>query len=182
MSRPRSSASRVSVFDACALSRRNSSIRARMVAKSSAARGRVTSPPQNLTEPFSGSHGVSGWVCPVKGSPTSRTQGCRRKQKSSDRSEEAEGAFDQSGGCRRPISIAVEIVDRNCRIHNLMVELITIPAGEPRQNSLDGWFILAQSAEHSFDGGCCTEAPDSRGAVLLQPKIASASLQREIAG
>ena len=135
MLRPRSSASRVSVFDACALSRRSSSIRARMVAKSSAARGRVTSPPQNLTEPFSGSHGVSGWVCPVKGSPTSRTQGCRRKQKSSDRSEEAEGAFDQTGGRRRPISIAVEIVDRNCRILNLIVRLITIPAGEPRQNN-----------------------------------------------
>jgi hypothetical protein len=59
---------------------------------------------------------------------------------------------------------------------------MTIPAGEPRQKSLDGWFILAQSTQHLFDGGCCTEAPDSRGAVLLQPKIGSASLQREIAG
>src|SRR5215472_4103701 len=91
---------------------------------------------------------MSFWVgVPVKGSPTSRTQGCRRKQKSSDRSEEVEGLLDQSARRRRLISIAVKIVDRNCLIRNFIVRLITIPAGEPRQNSLDGWFILAQSAD-----------------------------------
>ena len=83
--------------------------------------------------------------------------------------------FDQTGGRRQPISIAVKIVDRNCLIRKFIVRLITIPTGEPRQNSLYDSFILAQSAEHSFDVGCCTEASDNRGAVLLQPKIASAS-------
>src|SRR5262249_60679738 len=95
-----------------------------MVAKSSAARGRVTSPPQNLTEPFSGSHGVSGWVCPVKGSPTSRTQGCRRKQKSSDRSEEAEGVFDQTGGGRRPPSSARKKNGKKCVILKFILQRV----------------------------------------------------------
>src|SRR5215469_8604285 len=70
-------------------------MRARIAAKSSAARGRVTSPPIKLAEARRALVVVYGLMAPKKGALPSRTKGPRGKRKSGDRAEKVERLVDQ---------------------------------------------------------------------------------------